>query len=81
MTPKEMAKRIEKGERFKPVNDLVSRLQWAVCKEHGKLEQFEPDELGLDFYQAIGECSCGRPTFYENGEPTKITVNFEYNDG
>lgn len=52
--------------------------QNAICKDCGKVDEFEPDEFGLSYYQAIGECPyCRQPTYYESGEPTKIEVIFK----
>ena len=48
----------------------------AICKDCGEVEEFTPDEYGLNYYQAIGECSCGQPTYYENGNPTKTVLIF-----
>ena len=53
----------------------------ASCKGCGDIEEFEPDEFGLNFYQAVGTCQfCRKPTYYSNGEATKITVNFKVGD-
>lgn len=44
----------------------------------GFADEFEPDELGINHYQAVGECPvCGNPTVYDNGEETKIEVTFK----
>lgn len=48
----------------------------AICKDCGEIEEFKPNEFGLSYYQSIGECSCGKPTYYKNGTPTKEVVNF-----
>ena len=49
----------------------------ATCKDCGDLEEFEPDEFGLSYYQAIGKCTCGKPTYYRNGKRTKEVVVFK----
>ena len=53
--------------------------QMAICKDCGDIEEFTPDEYGLNYYQAIGECNCGKPTYYENGNPTKTVLIFRIN--
>jgi hypothetical protein len=52
--------------------------EMAICNVCGDIEEFEPDEFGLSFYQAVGTCPfCRKPTYYRNGEATKITVIFK----
>ena len=43
-------------------------------------DECEPDEYGLDFYQAIGTCMmCDSPMVYENGKPTAVVVEIKIN--
>ena len=52
----------------------------AKCsnKECDFSEEFEPDEFGLNYYQAIGECPwCGWKTIYENGELTQVEIQIK----
>lgn len=51
----------------------------VYCKnECGFADEFEPDELGINFYQAIGTCpNCGSPTVYDDGTETAVNVTFE----
>jgi hypothetical protein len=52
--------------------------EMAICKDCGDLEDFTPDEFGLNYYQSIGECNyCKKPTYYRNGNPTKEIVIFK----
>lgn len=49
----------------------------AICsnKECDFSEEFEPDEFGLTYYQAIGECPvCGWQTIYPGGKLTKEII-------
>lgn len=50
----------------------------VYCKEKCGFEDvFEPDEIGINYYQAIGECpNCGSQTVYEDGDGTKVLVIF-----
>ena len=55
--------------------------EMATCKDCGDIEEFEPDDFGLNFYQAVGSCPfCTKPTYYSNGEATKVTVIFKANN-
>ena len=58
--------------------DKMKAIEMASCKQCGDLEEFKTDGLGINYFQAIGECPfCGNPTFYKNGQPTKIAVNLK----
>lgn len=49
------------------------------CKQRcGFEDEFEPDEFGINYFQAIGECpKCGADTVYDvNGLDTKVIVKF-----
>lgn len=50
------------------------------CEQRcGFEDTFEPDEFGLDYYQAIGTCpNCDAPTVYEDGSKTAVVINFKY---
>ena len=55
--------------------------EMAVCKNCGDVEEFEPDEFGLSYFQAFGECpGCNGPTYYRNGKPTRVEVTFKIKD-
>lgn len=52
------------------------------CKQRcGFEDEFEPDELGINYYQAMGECpNCGADTVYDvDGSDTKVVVTFKLN--
>ena len=53
------------------------KMELAICPEHGVVEEYEPDEFGMDYFQAVGECMCGAKTYKENGEPTAEVVIFK----
>lgn len=56
-------------------------METAVCNKCGFEEDYEPDEFGLDYYQAIGKCLCGEPTYNKKtGEPTTEIFTFRIND-
>lgn len=56
-----------------PLNRTKAKM--AICRDCGELEEFTPDEFGLNYYQAIGECpNCRKPTYYKNGKPTKEII-------
>jgi len=62
-------------QAIKTPNEKV--VEMATCKDCGEIEEFEPDEFGINYFQAIGECPiCKKPTYYKNGEPTKIEIIF-----
>lgn len=44
-------------------------------------DESEPDEFGLDFYQAYGTCMmCDSPMVYEDGTPTAEIINISINE-
>lgn len=49
------------------------------CKENcGFEDEFEPDELGVNFFEAVGRCPhCAALTVYEDGTETRRVVTFE----
>ncbi len=49
------------------------------CKQRcGFEDEFEPDDFGINYYQAVGECpNCGADTVYEDGDDTKVVVIFK----
>ena len=51
------------------------------CKKNcGFEDEFEPDELGINYYQAIGQCpNCRAATVYSDGVETAVTINFKLN--
>lgn len=52
-------------------------IEMAICKDCGEVEEFEPNKFGMNYFQAIGKCPwCKKPTYYKNGERTKIVINF-----
>ena len=56
----------------------MDKRKMAYCKDCGAIEEFEPDDCGVNYYQAVGECPfCQGPTYYKDGTPTKIKVLFE----
>lgn len=47
-------------------------------KKCGFEDTFEPDEMGINYYQAIGTCpNCDAPTVYEDGSHTAVVVTFK----
>lgn len=53
----------------------------AICYKCGFREHYEPDEFGLQYYQAIGICPfCDNAMVDENGKPTKEIVSFTITD-
>lgn len=51
-------------------------------KQCGFADEFEPDELGLNFFQAIGTCPiCSADTVYKDGTPTKTVVEYAFAAG
>lgn len=51
----------------------------VFCKnECGFADEFERDDFGVNYYQAIGTCpNCDAPTVYEDGTETAIVVEFQ----
>ena len=50
----------------------------VFCKPCGFEDEFEPDELGINYYQAIGTCpNCEQLVVDENGDETAMTVEFK----
>ncbi len=56
----------------------MSELKKVKCSSLcGFEDEFEPDEFGINYFQAVGTCpNCGSDTIYENGELTAIEVIF-----
>lgn len=54
-------------------------MEKVTCKAKcGFEDEFEPDEFGMNYYQAIGLCpNCKALTVYLDGEETQVTVNFK----
>lgn len=52
------------------------KMETAHCKVCGFEEEFEPDEFGLNYFQAVGLCpNCDEPTFIKGtNEPTAIVI-------
>jgi hypothetical protein len=47
------------------------------CSECDFKDKFEPDEFGLNYYQAVGTCPfCNAPIVTEDGRATKKEVAF-----
>ena len=58
----------------------------AIYNECGFNEEFEPDEFGVNYFQAIGTCpDCDNPLVDETGSPTNkeilISIVPEVNNG
>lgn len=58
------------------------KMRKAVCQNKcGFEEEFEPDEFGLSYFQAVGVCpNCNAITVYGDGKPTKEVKIFLIND-
>lgn len=55
-------------------------METAKCsnKDCDFKEEFEPDEFGLTYFQAIGECPfCGWKTIYEDGKLTQEFIEIK----
>ena len=52
------------------------KIEKIYCKFCGFTDEFEPNEFGVNYYQAVGECElCGKPTYYKkNNKPTKEII-------
>lgn len=48
----------------------------AYCKVCKFEEKFEPNEFGINYYEAIGTCPfCGEPTYYKGTDKfTKVVI-------
>ncbi len=53
-------------------------MEKVTCKARcGFEDEFEPDDFGVNYYQAIGVCpNCQSPTVYIDGDETKVVVMF-----
>ena len=56
-------------------------MEKVTCKlKCGFEDEFELDELGINYYQAIGQCpNCRAATVYSDGTETQVTINFTLN--
>lgn len=54
-------------------------LKQVYCKnECGFTDEFEPDEFGVNYFQAIGKCpQCDAPTVYDDGTATAVEITFQ----
>lgn len=44
-------------------------------------DEYEPTEVGMDYYEAIGTCpGCNTPMLNEQGRPTAVAVEFQIVD-
>lgn len=52
--------------------------QVFCVNECGFTDEFEPDELGVNYYQSVAMCpACKAPTVYADGSETFLYVTFE----
>lgn len=53
-------------------------MEKVYCKlKCGFEDEYEPDEFGINFYQAIGTCpNCEAPTIHADGSETAEVIEF-----
>lgn len=55
----------------------MDKTKMAHCPNCEYIEEYEPDEFGLSYFQAVGTCPvCGSELEDENGKPTREFVSF-----
>jgi len=53
----------------------------VYCPNCGWIGYFEPEEFGINYFQAVGDCElCGEQLYYKDGEPTKEIITFRLKD-
>ena len=53
-------------------------MEKAICKKCGFEDEYESEQYGLTYYEAIGKCyHCNSDTFNDKGELTRKEITFK----